>query len=174
MYGQLSIPKFEINGARPDPCGGGAPSADWVDLGITIENLSATKTFFMVSSLRHVDFDDSNRILYVCLCESGPPPALPKLLFNRSAPSMRIIHPRERLRLSISLPIRVSREPRHNGTRHEGRIFDIGGMRWFHCAVAYNDKPFHFNRFDPVQKVGDALSNWGRVIENTFDRQTAA
>ena len=170
MTDKLRIVDIEISPSRP-----GAQKSliehppQFVDVSITVKNVSSDKTLHAISSLRSLNYDSGSGTLQVGLSEPAPDP---EFIHHRLVPpTLTSIQPGETKVLSVAIPLMIQRIKSPKGARIEIENVDISGLQKVKSTINYSDVPFQLNPETSGREMRAFLHSWGQSVEKTVERK---
>lgn len=140
-----------------------------IDVVVTVENRSS-RTYFVVASLRRIQYDPATRILRIGLHEPAPTPGM--RFSQLMLPELVPVLPGETRELRVTIPIQIKQltfSETSLGLRTE--IFDISDVQQVEVVVAYADTPFRPTAGDSAPDVQRKLHAWGHTTQRRLRRR---
>lgn len=134
----------------------GAPSC--IDVDVTVRNESKTRTFYIVTEIRAVEYEESSHTLSLYFSErdSGEFDRLHLYL-----PHIAPILPSEIKCLHLHLPIKLKRMRGRPGKRLEYDEIDLSRTSHVALEIAFDPTPFRPRLKQAPDQIADQFRNWG-------------
>jgi hypothetical protein len=146
----------------------GEATQQWMDIDITIKNLSSKNTYYVVSNITSVHYDSDTLTLFIDLTKDVVEQKIIYIeIFNM--PTISVL-PRKTAVIHTSVPL-VIKQIRSFSDWEEGKtinVIDVSGFQRINCRISYDSIPFPAMPSEITEQMVRQLSKWGKTIKKTF------
>jgi hypothetical protein len=136
---------------------------EWIEIEIGLKNDSASKTYYVLGSIRALRYDAETHTLVVSCSE----PVRTTPMSHIAIPDTVPLLPGESTTISVRVPMRMKVLPLGKSLRSPIEIVDIGEVEQVTCLVQYAEVPFHATR-ESADEINRELAEWGMRTETRF------
>jgi len=136
---------------------------EWIEVAIGVKNYSASRTYYLMSSVRALKYDSETRSLVVSCSEPIRDLPMPHITLPDVVPLL----PEAATAIRVDVPVRIKALTVGKRPSAGLDIIEVSDVERVTCRVQYSDVPFH-----PTGRSSDdvtkELAEWGERAEKTF------
>jgi len=135
----------------------------WVDISVTLKNLSTSKTIYIISSIRRLNYDVGSKTLRIGLHEPESTEEFKPI--HIFPPSTTPLAPGAVIDLELSVPQQINRIVRPKEGKLEFETLDISDVQHVVVTASHSATDFRPVPGDSPAELKRRLHSWGKTVE---------